>query len=86
MTKEEIKLKLQDIIRKNMQIAESSLEEFDLEDQIAAIGINSIGFVRIVVAIETEFDFEFDDDYLDPTIFQSINDIIEYIMVNVNKD
>jgi acyl carrier protein len=86
MTKEEIKLKLQDIIQKNMQIAGVSLEDFDLEDAIAAIGINSIGFVRIVVAIETEFDFEFDDDYLDPTRLQSINDIIEYIMANVNKD
>lgn len=86
MTKEEIKLKLQDIIQKNTQIAGVTLEEFDLEDAIASIGINSIGFVRIVVAIETEFDFEFDDDYLDPTRFQSINDIIEYIMVNVNKD
>lgn len=43
------------------------------------IGISSIDFIRIVVMIENEYDFEFMDDDLDQLKFQNIEDLSEYI-------
>ena len=42
-------------------------------------GISSIDFIRIVVMIENEYDFEFMDEDLVQTKFRSISDLSEYI-------
>ena len=44
------------------------------------IGINSIDFIKIIVALETEFDFEFDDDDLQPEKYVIVKDIVDYII------
>ncbi len=42
-------------------------------------GLDSIGFINIVIAIENEFDFFIDQDDLDQEIFSSVNRITEYV-------
>ena len=35
------------------------------EDQLIDLGINSIDYIKIVLVLESEFGFEFDDEALD---------------------
>jgi len=41
--------------------------------------IDSIKFIEIVVALEIEYDFEFDDEMLLISNFPTVNSIIEYV-------
>ena len=50
-----------------------------LEDDLSSIGVNSITFIKIVVDLETEFDFEFDDEMLSYKSFPTINSLVEYV-------
>lgn len=50
-----------------------------LEDDLSSIGVNSITFIKIVVDLETEFDFEFDDEMLSYKSFPTTNSLVEYI-------
>ena len=43
------------------------------------MGINSILFVKIVVALEDYFAFEFDDEDLNFDKFETMNDVYTYI-------
>jgi amino acid adenylation domain-containing protein len=49
------------------------------DNELSYIGINSITFIKVIVAIENEFDFEFDDDKLSNKSFTDVKSIIEYV-------
>ncbi len=57
---------------------ELSIEHVTPEMELEKIEINSIGFIKIIVAIETEFDFEFEDEKMLFSAFPKIEDIIHY--------
>lgn len=57
----------------------SSIEDIGLDSPLNDIGINSISFIKIVVAIESEFNIEFEDEYLEYSKWNTLNDIISYI-------
>lgn len=50
-----------------------------VSDKIESLGINSISFIKIVVQIESEFGFEFEDDDLNYNVFQTLKDLTVYI-------
>ncbi len=50
-------------------------EQFD--DDLTKYGMNSIEFIRVIVALEDEFKIEFPDDYLIFERLNSINKIIQ---------
>ena len=43
------------------------------------IGFDSLTFIKVIVALENEFDFEFDDDMLLNTKFPTIKSMLEYV-------
>lgn len=53
--------------------------DITLETELSNINIDSITFIKIVVALENEFDFEFDDDMLAIIKFPTIKSLITYI-------
>ena len=53
----EIEQKIFELIKKNI-----ANEKMDILANLTDLGINSITFVKILIAIENEYDFEFDDD------------------------
>lgn len=59
-----------DDVSKKMLIDNSALTE---------MSINSMDFIKIVVAIENEFDIEFDDDALNSENYVNLKDIGRYI-------
>ena len=57
-------------IDKKMYASELTLKE---------LGMTSLSFVKIVVAIEEEFDIEFDDNDFEMDKFTFVDDLISYI-------
>ena len=50
------------ILNENIESAEITLK--NLEDDLSSIGVDSIGFVNIIVSLEEEFDCEIPDSKL----------------------
>ena len=50
------------------------------------IQINSIAFISLVVAIEGEYDIEFDDEMLLVSKFNTISDIGKYVLEKISKE
>ena len=79
--------KLNDTQAKIFQVIASNLnseiEDVTLETGFSDAGVDSITFIKIVVALESEFDFEFDDEMLLITAFPTIKSMIEYVETKV---
>ena len=48
-------------------------------DDLNKLNMNSISFIKMVVAIESEFNFEFEDEALDYNRFTSLNSLCNYV-------
>jgi amino acid adenylation domain-containing protein len=62
------------------------LNNIALDMDFGNIGLDSITFIKIVVALEGQFDFEFDDEMLLITKFPTIRSIIEYVDSRTNRN
>ena len=72
-----------EISGKVLQVIKDNLpENLDVkpEDKLQDLEINSITFIQIIVALESEFDFEFEDEKLLFTEFSAIKDMINYVI------
>lgn len=68
--------KLKKIIAQVKEVDESEIkQDFNLVDA----GFNSITFIKLIIAIENYFSFEFEDDDLDIFKLQTLNELAEYI-------
>lgn len=74
-----------------MKIIKGNIENIDidknimLEEYITDLGITSIGFIKIVVEIETKFGFTFADEELNVGNFLKVKDIISYVDKMLNN-
>ena len=79
--------KLNDTQAKIFQVIASNLNseigDVTLETGFSDAGVDSITFIKIVVALESEFYFEFDDEMLLITAFPTIKSMIEYVETKV---
>lgn len=55
------------------------LENISTDSELEGLGLDSIKFIGIVVALEEEFKFEFDDKELFIEEFPTIKSIIDYV-------
>lgn len=72
-----------EISKRALQIIQDNLAEkidVKLEDKLQGLDINSITFIQIIVALESEFDFEFEDEKLSFTEYPTIKDMVDYII------
>lgn len=66
------------IVKENSEIARQ-LEKLTLETNLKDLGIDSISFIKIVVAIETEYEIEFEDEQLDANEFTTLGALAAYV-------
>lgn len=71
----EIQQEIINIIKQNLN---NSLD-IKLDMNLSDLGIDSVMFVKIIVEIESVFNFEFDDEKLLFTAFPQIIDLIDYV-------
>lgn len=60
-------------------------EIVNLDDNMLSYNINSVDFIKIVVSIETEFDFEFHEDDLAMGRFTTFGEIADYVEQRLNE-
>jgi acyl carrier protein len=60
-------------------LGEDKCTNISLESNISGGEMDSVTFIKIVVALEAEFDFEFDDEMLLITKFPTIKTMIDYV-------
>jgi len=75
---EEIKKVIKRIVQENTN-DNYELTEEDFTADLKMIQINSIQFIKIIVEIENEFDFEFGDDVLDIQNYATLSDFVKCI-------
>lgn len=81
MDKETIKNKVVEIVIENVN---PSLKNIEIDDNANLIdyGMSSLSFIRMIVALEDEFNIEF-DEMSDSSQFRTINKILKYVCENV---
>lgn len=82
---------LNDVQRKALEIIISNLDEkspkdITLDTDFSSVGVNSITFITIIVALESEFGFEFDDEKLLFTAFPKIRTMVEYVEMKISTN
>ena len=61
-----------------LQTAELDVETY-IDQEFSTIGINSIQYIRIIVAIEQEYNMEFSDESLLEGYFTSFEQLVDYV-------
>lgn len=77
-----IETKVRDIIDKSVKLTKP-IDLVGCEEDLMEIGINSYSAIRIIVEIEHEFDFEFDEEGLNFENIQQIQSLVNYIKSKV---
>ncbi|MBR3750697.1 MAG: hypothetical protein IKK58_02900 [Clostridia bacterium] len=84
MTRAEISEKLKEVFSVAMGPAGASLTEYDESSNLVSdMGLNSVGILYVVIAIEEFFSIQFDDVGFGD--FQTVGDVITYIEGKVNQ-
>lgn len=58
---------------------ETVFSNITIDTDLSSVGIDSITFIKIIVALESEFNFEFEDEMLLITAFPTIKSMIKYM-------
>lgn len=69
----EVPLKLQDILRAHLPYADSG--ELSATDELAGLGLDSMGMVRLLAALEDGYDVELPDDILNEETFDTVGSL-----------
>ncbi|MCK4257915.1 MAG: hypothetical protein KAX49_02995 [Halanaerobiales bacterium] len=80
----QIEKRLLKVFQENLsgrEIEESTLMDTDLVD----LDINSLNFIKIVVALEEEFDIEFEDSQLNFELFGKVSKLMALIEEKINE-
>lgn len=72
---QEILVELTKICKENLEIKDDLI----IDESLATYINNSIDFIKVVVAIETEYNIEFSDEELEADNFETVLDLIEFI-------
>ena len=88
MAKKEIKKGLENIQKKALKIIVTNINSKTKSDitMFSSIDVDSITFITIIVELEKEFDFEFDDEMLLITKFPTVKSMVEYVESKVTTD
>ncbi|MBN2531401.1 MAG: hypothetical protein JXB88_00845 [Spirochaetales bacterium] len=81
----DIEKTVKDIIKKSIDV-KIPIDEIGTEDDLLNVGLTSRNFLKLVVGIETEWGFEFDDEFLNFNKLRTLKDISAYIEKRVDKN
>lgn len=79
---EAFRKKIKELVIKNIETEEINI---DIETDLREHGMNSINCIKIIVAIEDFYGFEFDDEDLILENFVTINNLAEYVNRKITK-
>ena len=62
-------------------IEQIEIHTLDYDDDLQQMGMDSISFIRVIVNLEDEFEIEFPDDYLLIDNMNTLNKIVDNVMM-----
>ncbi len=68
-----------------LNLGGKNIDNVSLDTNFNSIGLDSITFIKTVIALESEFDFEFDDEMLLISEFPTVKSMVEYVESKVNQ-
>jgi len=71
------------IIIENINMPKS-MEDVGLDTRLSDIGVDSITFIKLIVAIETEFGIEFADEDLVYSKFSDFQCLVSYVQNKIS--
>ncbi len=71
---------------KEVLVDQLIIDQLDSEDRLERTGLNSISFIRLAIAIEREYGFQFDDEKLNIQLFGNLKSLTEYVESKKNDD
>ena len=83
----------EDILDKVLKVLNANLENTEItfeqtEDDLSALGMDSIVFIRVVVALDEAFDIEIPDEYLlitEMNTLSKMTDVISTVLDHQNS-
>lgn len=85
MKKDQIELKVEKILIETLG-EELSVEQISMTERFEDIGVNSLNFMKVIVYIESEFEFEFEDDALNVKNYENAMSLVNYINERINAN
>lgn len=79
MNREDVARKVKELVSEVLEL-KCSIEEIKEDDMLSTYGLSSFTAIRLIVLIESEYDFEFLDEDLVFENFESLNKLVDYIM------
>lgn len=83
MHKDQVESKVRNILIEVLG-KELTLKQVSMTDRFEEIGVNSLNFIKFIVSIESEFEFEFEDDALNVKNYENIMSLVNYVDKRVN--
>ena len=85
MKKVEIKSKLKEVITRVL-LLDCDSEMIKENDLILTYGLNSLDSLEILIEVEEEFGIQVDEDDLDSSLVDSLDNLADYIMLKQNME
>lgn len=84
MNKKQCLSNIREILKANCD--PEAVDRLKTDENFISLEINSIAAVKIVVALEDQFDITFENDKLDISTFECIDNLAEYILKKINEN
>jgi len=75
----EIRDKVMELLKDVLADEGERIETIGPDDDLSVLGVNSVTFIRLVLALEMEFGVSWEDDDLQYQNFLTLNNIIQYV-------
>jgi acyl carrier protein len=79
----ELTVKIVEILNNHLELKHLDATNID-DEQLVKLGVNSLTFIKIAFAIETEFGFRFQNEELDFIKYPSFKSFIDFIETKIN--
>lgn len=77
-----VEMKIREIVSKNIELS-LPIEKISNIDDLTTLGMDSISVIKVIVAIESEYGFEFADEDLNIDNFRTINNLVSYVEARI---
>jgi phosphopantetheine attachment domain protein len=69
----------------NANLENTEITQDQMEDDLLAIGMDSIAFIRVLVALEEAFEIEIPDEKILMTEMNTVSKIVNTVTASLNK-
>jgi acyl carrier protein len=73
-----IETKVKKVLKENLEL-DMEIEKIGIEEDLVVKGMNSIKFLKVIVALEEAFDIDIDEDEFNIENFRTIKNLISTI-------